>query len=216
MCIGSVSPFSTPTADVTAREWSEREENARQNASCCSTQTLSQRLGSLSLSRRTAIFIYDVNKPLSGRITSAVAVCALLGHDGCDAPAMAAQLQRSGRERSRAAAARYKSRTRAQIYDVAGSLSWLPSRLLHRRWHSTLSLAMLYSCRECFIAGIFILCPHTHTHTRAHSDSAHSLRAKADRRQAKQSERERAAVSVSNICLAALLLAARKERKKGK
>lgn len=44
-------------------------------------------------SRSSAIFIYDVNKPLNGRITSAVAVCALLGHDGSDAAA----LRRSGR-----------------------------------------------------------------------------------------------------------------------
>lgn len=166
------------------------EERTRAKTLRAATRRRSLCGSALSLSRRTAIFIYDVNKPLSGRITSAVAVCALLGHDGCDAPAMAAQLQRSGRERSRAAAARYKSRTRAQIYDVAGSLSWLPSRLLHRRWHSTLSLAMLYSCRECFIAGIFILCSHTHTHTRAHSDSAHSLRAKADDGQSRAREKE--------------------------
>lgn len=68
----------------------------------------------------------------------------------------------------------------AHKFTMSLALSQLPSRLLHRRSHSTLSLAMLYSCRECFIAGIFILCPHTHTHARRHSDSAHSLRAKAD------------------------------------
>lgn len=94
---------------------------------------------------------------------------------------MAATLQRcvaTQQQSGRAAAVRYKSRTRAQIYDVVASLSSYRAAHLHTlARHSTLSLAMLYSCREWFIAGMFIFCllsMHTHTHT--HSlGTAHSL-----------------------------------------
>lgn len=143
---------------------------------------LPRRLGS----RSSAIFIYDVNKPLSGRITSAVAVRALPGRR-CGAA--------TERQSDRAAVVRYKSRTRAQIYDVAASLSLLAASCLYTLGrYGTLSLAMLYSWREWFIAGIFIFCLlHTHTHVHwLHEHCALSLRAR---------ERKRAAVSVSNICL---------------
>lgn len=126
-------------------------------------------------SRSSAIFIYDVNKPLNGRITSAVAVRALLGHDGSAAAAQ--------RQSDRAAAVPYKSRTRAQIYDAAASLSSYAAARLHTFLrHIAFSLAMLYSCREWFIAGIFIFCllsTHTYTHTVTGTGSmgtAHSLR----------------------------------------
>lgn len=99
------------------------------------------------------------------------------------------------RQSDRAAVVRYKSRTRAQIYDVAASLSLLAASCLYTLGrYGTLSLEMLYSWREWFIAGIFIFCLlHTHTHVHwLHEHCALSLRAR---------ERKRAAVSVSNICL---------------
>lgn len=195
VCIGS-----GVTSQMRRRD-SSRRENARQNVFVAQhADALSLRVGSLRVG--TAIFIYDVNKPLSGRITSAVAVCALPGHDGCDATATAAQHQRSGWV---AAEQRQHDINHAHAHKFTMSFRSLSaavcaaSRLHQRRRHSTLSLAMLYSCRECFIAGIFILCPHTHTHTRTQGHSAHSLRAKKSKSES-ESERERAAVSVSNIC----------------
>lgn len=167
------------TSQLQRRDLSRRE-NARQNVFVAQhADALSLRVGSLRIG--TAIFIYDVNKPLSGRITSAVAVCALPGHDGCDASATAAQQQRSGWV---AAEQRQHDINHAHAHKFTMSFRSLSaavcvvSRLHQRRRHSSLSLAMLYSCRECFIAGIFILC----THTRTQRHSAHSLRAKGKAR----------------------------------
>lgn len=181
-------------ADVTEAETSER---TRAKTFRGAARRRSLRVGS----RSTAIFIYDVNKPLSGRITSAVAVCALLGHDDCDAAATAAQQLRSGWV---AAEQRQHdiNHAHAHKFTMSLALSRLPCELCLACSTST---GIAPSRSQCFIAAGYALllasssCARTHTGALRHS--AHSLRAKGRRKKSEsESERERAAVSVSNIC----------------
>lgn len=196
--------FRTCVLALLTSQMRRRNERTRAKTFRGAARRRSLRVGS----RSTAIFIYDVNKPLSGRITSAVAVCALLGHDGCDASATAAQQQRSGWV---AAEQRQHdiNHAHAHKFTMSLALSRLPCAVYLA---CTTGTGIAPSRSQCFIAAGYALllasssCARTHTgtHTGALRHSAHSLRAKGRR---KERERERKSSCLCVKHMLALLLA---------
>lgn len=192
VCIGS--------ADVTDAE--TKRENARQNVSWRSTQTLSPS----RLSQHSHIYLWckqtikRENYERSRSLRSARPWWLRCVGNGS---AAAAQQQRSGWV---AAEQRLHdiNHAHAHKFTMSLALSRLPCALCLA---CTTGTGIAPSRSQCFIAAGYALllasssCARTHTgtHTGALRHSAHSLRAKG-RRKKSESERERAAVYVSNIC----------------